>query len=74
MERTREWPSELYDLEADPGETTNRINDPAYARQLVTLRKDLHEFFHKAGAPDIEDWHSTTKQKLSKYRSVSDPK
>ena len=27
--RTKEWPSELYDQEKDPGERVNRIADPA---------------------------------------------
>ena len=71
IERTKEWPSELYDLEADPGETVNRINDPAYKKQLEALRKDLRDFYKKVGAPDIEDWHQTTKQKLTTYKSVS---
>jgi len=70
IERTKEFPSELYDLEADPGETNNRINDPAYRQQLAALRKDLHDFYQKAGAPNIEEWQSTTKQKLSTYRAV----
>ena len=67
VERTKEWPSELFDLEADPGETSNKIDDPAYSRQLQALRKDLREFYQRAGAPPIEDWQSTTKQKLTKY-------
>ena len=71
IERTKEWPSELYDLEADPGETTNRIQDPAYRAQLEILRRDLREFFSKAGAPTLEDWQSTTKQKLTKYKAVA---
>jgi len=70
IERTKEFPSELYDLEADPGETTNRIHDPAYRAQLEVLRTDLREFFSKAGAPTLEDWQSTTKQKLTKYKAV----
>ena len=68
VERTKEWPSELFDLEADPGETRNVIADPAYAKMLVALRAETQEFFHRRGAPPIEDWRSTTKQKLTVYR------
>ncbi|HZT29277.1 MAG TPA: sulfatase-like hydrolase/transferase [Bryobacteraceae bacterium] len=67
VERTREWPSELYDLEADPGETRNRIADPAYGAQLKGLRVDLQNFFQRAGAPPIEEWRSTTRQQLHVY-------
>ncbi len=68
VERTKDWPSELFDLEADPGETTNRIDDPAYAQRLATLRKEMSEWFTKAGAPPLEDWRGTTKQVLSEYK------
>lgn len=67
IERTKDWPSELYDLEADPGETANRIEDPAYARQLEGLRKDLSAWFTKAGAPPLEQWRGTTQQVLTEY-------
>ena len=67
VERTREWPSELYDLEADPGESRNLIADPAYQSQLAALRRDMGEFFRKAGAPPIEEWRSTTRQQLHVY-------
>ncbi|MEP7362693.1 MAG: sulfatase-like hydrolase/transferase [Acidobacteriota bacterium] len=67
VERTKEWPSELFDLEADPGETKNRLDDPAYAARLATLRKEMGDWFGKAGAPPIEDWRSTTKQALTEY-------
>lgn len=67
VERTREWPSELYDLEADPHETRNLIGDAAYSEQLRGLRADLDRFFEQAGAPPIEDWRSTTQQELTVY-------
>jgi arylsulfatase A-like enzyme len=68
VERTREFPSELYDLEADPGEKENVISDRAYAKPLATLRSDLERFFEKAGAPPLEEWRSTTKQRLFTYK------
>jgi arylsulfatase A-like enzyme len=67
IQRTKEWPSELYDLEADPGEKSNRIDDPAYSRQRTALRADLDRFFHRAGAPPQESWRSTTQQELTQY-------
>lgn len=70
IERTREWPSELFDLESDPGETRNAINDPRHKKQLEALRAELKAFFKENGAPPIEDWRSTTKQNLQKYQPV----
>ena len=70
IERTKEWPSELYDLEADPGETRNAIDDVRHRKQLEALRADLKAFFKENGAPPIEDWRSTTKQNLTQYQRV----
>ena len=67
VERTKEWPSELYDLEADPGETKNVIDDPLHQKQLEALKTDLARYFQKNGAPLIEEWHKSTKQNLTKY-------
>ena len=72
IERTQKWPSELFDMEADPGEKQNAIDDPRYQRELATLRHDLHDFFHQQGAPLLEDWRSTTKQRIPTYRRKSD--
>jgi arylsulfatase A-like enzyme len=75
IERTKEWPSELFDLEADPGEKRNVIEEPDYAERLETFRADLRGFFKNHGAPPLEDWQSTTKQKLYRqYQPVKDPK
>jgi arylsulfatase A-like enzyme len=40
---------ELYDLENDPEELHNRINDPALAKVLVQLRERLLTFFLETG-------------------------
>ncbi|MCW5978890.1 MAG: sulfatase-like hydrolase/transferase [Bryobacteraceae bacterium] len=67
VQRTKEWPSELYDLETDPGETRNVIADRAYRKPLDALRRDLDRFFAEAGAPPIEQWRATTEQQLTVY-------
>ena len=67
IQRSRQWPSELYDLEADPGETENVIGDGSYAKVLASMRGDLDRFFQERSAPSIEDWRSTTKQILPVY-------
>jgi arylsulfatase A-like enzyme len=73
LERTKEWPNELYDLEADPGETKNVIDDPRHRKQAAALRIALDAFFKSQGAPPIDNWRSTAKQKvLTQYKSVSD--
>lgn len=64
VERGEGWPSELFDLEADPGETVNRVGAPQHREQVADLRRRLHAFFDAAGAPPLADWRSTTKQIL----------
>ena len=63
IERTREWPSELYDLEADPGESKNVIADKAYGEVVAKLRAELGDFFRRSGAPPIEEWRRTVRQR-----------
>ena len=72
VERTKEWPSELWDLEADPGEKRNVIDDPRHQKQLAALRRDMHDFFRRHQAPPIDEWRSTTKQKIPTYKRKSD--
>ncbi len=67
VQRTKEWPSEFYDLEADPGETKNLYDEAAYRKQRDALAGEMGQFFQKQGAPTLEEWNSTTKQELSKY-------
>jgi arylsulfatase A-like enzyme len=67
VERTPEWPSELFDLVNDPVERRNVIDFPQYSDLVLELRRRLHGFFQKAGAPPAAAWRSTTRQKLAVY-------
>ncbi len=65
--RTPEWPSELYDLEADPGEKRNLWDDPAHAGQRASLTRQVEAFFAKSGAPALADWKRGVEQTLTEY-------
>ncbi len=64
VERTDHWPCEMYDLEKDPGETRNIVLDQSYTHSREAMKKDMQQFFQRAGAPPIEAWRATTKQNL----------
>ena len=67
IERTSEWPSEMFDLESDPGERRNILDDPRHAKQRAALQTRLHNYFDKAGAPPLAEWRKTTSQHLASY-------
>jgi choline-sulfatase len=67
VERTAEWPRELYDLEADPGEKRNVVGEPGQAKNLTALQRRLHKHFDEAGAPPLDQWRTTTVQQLAVY-------
>jgi len=74
IERTAQFPSELYDLEVDPGEKKNVLKDPAYADRVRSLQSGLHKFFQGIGAPPLADWKTTTKQHLpERFRAIKGP-
>jgi arylsulfatase A-like enzyme len=64
VERGDNWPSELFDMEADPSESVNVIGDASYGPRLRELRAGLHAFFESAGAPPLDRWRSTTRQTI----------
>lgn len=68
VRRTAEWPSELYDLEADPGEKKNLWDDPAHAKQRAELMRQVEAYFAKSGAPPLADWKRGVRQKLNVYQ------
>ncbi len=48
---------ELYDLDKDPGELFNRVDDPAFAQVLPVLRKLLYDDLCAHGDPFVRgDW------------------
>ncbi|HEU0123539.1 MAG TPA: sulfatase-like hydrolase/transferase [Bryobacteraceae bacterium] len=65
--RAEGFPSEFYDLEKDPGEKENRIDNPAYAKEIKALRGDMEQWFQRTGAPPLDEWRKTTRQNLTKY-------
>jgi arylsulfatase A-like enzyme len=65
VERADNWPSEMYDLETDPGEEVNVIGWPAYRERLAALRGRLRSFFQQSGAPPIEKWHDAVRNVLT---------
>ncbi len=64
VERADNWPSEMFDVEADSSETVNVIGDRSYGKQLADLRGRLRGFFARTGAPPLEQWRSTTRQTI----------
>ncbi len=63
MVRERQWkyvhryaygPHELYDLDNDPGEIANRVDDPACARVLADLRYRLEQWFLTYADPGLD--------------------
>jgi arylsulfatase A-like enzyme len=68
VERTSEWPSELFDLKHDPVERRNILSYPQHSALVEELRQRLHQFFEKAGAPPAAEWRSTTQQQLAVYK------
>lgn len=64
VERGDDWPSELFDVEADPGETVNVIGDRSRREDLAELRGKLRSFFGRIGAPPVNEWRSTTRQTI----------
>lgn len=53
-------PDELFDLEVDPGETDNRIDDPAYAERRQALRARLRTHATHLGLRWDPSWAAPT--------------
>jgi len=53
-------PRELYDLEADAGETVNLIDSPTHAEIVAALDKRLTAYFDEHADPKYDLWHGGT--------------
>ncbi len=60
VRRYPDGPDELFDLEKDPGEYTNFIDDAAYAPQIAVLDEKLKSWFNKYVNPAFDG----TKEKV----------
>lgn len=49
-------PNELYDMQADPGETRNLIKGPAHAELVSELDERLTAFFKHYASPEFDPW------------------
>lgn len=47
-------PDEFYDLEKDPGEECNRIDDEAFAPQILAMRRQMERWFNQYVDPDVD--------------------
>lgn len=71
---TDEGTGTLFDLKADPNETTNLIDDPEYAEIVRQLDKRLTEFFDTHADPQYDLFHGGTAKGilLDKYYGRND--
>jgi arylsulfatase A-like enzyme len=62
-------PNELYDLEADPGETRNLVDEPDYQAIVADLDRQLSVFFAEYSDPRYDLWRGGTGKALVHYGS-----
>lgn len=47
-------PDEFYDLQADPAEECNRIEDPEFADEILAMRRRMERWFNQYADPDLD--------------------
>ncbi len=65
--RTEGFPSEMYDLKADPTERNNLIDDPAHQGERARLTAKLESWFAGLGCGDPDLWKSSKQRVLPSY-------
>jgi len=49
------------------------LEDAAYQGRRKALQSELQAYFQKAGAPPLDEWRTTTKQKLPSESATRGP-
>ena len=52
VHRYPDGPNEFYDLETDPDETSNEIDNPAFRQSINRMRAELQEWFNRYTEPE----------------------
>ena len=75
-------PHELYDLENDPEEFKNLVDDPSWTKQRDELKHQLFSFFGQYARPKYDMWNGGTSQvrihdgideEMAQFASVQSP-
>jgi len=71
IRRTEGFPSELYNLEEDPGERVNLYDDPAHEGERKRLEAKLDHWFDSLGCGDPDLWKHAEQKVLPSYQRVT---
>jgi arylsulfatase A-like enzyme len=72
IERFRQEPNELYDLQADPAERNNLIDLAEHAETRRALQRRLHAWFDRVADPKWDLWKGGTSKSGLMMRKVFD--
>ena len=66
---------ELYDLQSDPGETTNRIDDPALSAEVISMQRKMLKWMQSTAdiVPFEQDQRFTPQMLWARVRSMVPP-
>ena len=66
---------ELYDLQSDPGETTNRIDDPALGAEVISMQRKMLKWMQSTAdiVPFDQDQRFTPQMLWARVRSMVPP-
>jgi len=72
VQRTEDFPSELYRLSDDPGERRNLVDNPELATEKQRLKAKMDRWFADLNCADEDMWKTAPQTELPSYRRVAD--